>query len=93
MIMGNDEFILHIRKHYPQCQLRTDNLGKRIYQWIHQADPNARIVEENATCYWGSEGDFVSDHKLPKTAAQISFDPNILPQLFNFLNDLGNQNE
>ena len=92
MVMGNDEFILYLRKHYPNCGLSTKELGKRIYQWIHQADPNARIVEDNAPCYWGFEGDFVADNRLPKTAAQISFDPNILLQLFNFLNDLGDQN-
>jgi hypothetical protein len=89
MVMGNDEFILYIRKRYPNCGLSTSELGKRIYQQIHQLDPSASIVAEDAPCYWGNEGSFVAENRLPKTAAQISFDPHILQRLFGFLDDLG----
>lgn len=89
MIMGNDEFILYIRKLYPACSLSTSELGRRIYQEIVQIDPNAHIVENDAPCYWGNSGDFVAENRLPKTAAQILFDPSILPRLFNFLDSLG----
>jgi hypothetical protein len=91
MIMGNDEFILYIRKRYPNCMQSTSELGRRIYQRIVQMDSNAHIVQEDAPCYWGDTGDFVAEDKLPKTAAQISFDPSILPQLFGFLDGLGDE--
>ena len=89
MIMGNDEFILYLRKRYPTCELSTSELGKRIYQQIRQIDPNAQVVEADAPCYWGSGGEFIAENRLPKTAAQISFAPGILPDLFNFLDNLG----
>ncbi len=28
--MGNDEFILSLRKNYPQCNIENDQLGKKI---------------------------------------------------------------
>jgi len=89
MIMGNDEFILYLRKRYPVCNLSTSELGRRIYQQIRQIDAHAQIAEADVPCYWGSSGDFIAENRLPKTAAQISFDPVILPRLFNFLDDLG----
>ena len=89
MVMGNDEFILHIRKRYPDCNLPNGELGRRIYQKILQLDPNARIVQNDAPSYWGVEGDFVAESRLPKTAAQISFDASVLPSLFGFLDETG----
>jgi hypothetical protein len=89
MIMGNDEFILYLRKRYPACNLSTSELGRRIYLQIRQIDPNAQIVEADAPCYWGGSEEFIAENRLPKTAAQISFAPAILPDLFIFLDNLG----
>ena len=89
MVMGNDEFILYIRKHHPNCILSAGELGKRIYQEIIRIDANAHIIQNDAPCDWGNEGDFIAKNRLPKTAAQISFDPSILPHLFGFLDELG----
>jgi len=91
VIMGNDEFILHIRKHYPLCRLSNSNLGKRIWEWIRSADPNADIVERDRECYWRDTGSFIAEDRLPKTATQFSFDSYILPQLFEFLVTLGRE--
>lgn len=89
MIMGNDEFILYIRKHFPTCSLSTIELGHRISMSIKDLDSNAHIIQPDEPCYWGQEGDFISEKKLPKTAAQISFNSRILPELFCYLDDLG----
>ena len=91
IIMGNDEFILYIRKHYPLCRLSNLNLGKRIWERIRSIDPNANIVERDRECYWGDTGPFIAEDRLPKTATQFSFDSNILPQLFDFLVTLGTE--
>jgi len=50
--MGNDEFILYIRKQYPNCQLNTKDLGRFIWVWILEHDFNARQVEEDMPCIW-----------------------------------------
>ncbi len=92
MIMGNDEFILYIRKHFPQCRLGTMDLGNAIYRRIISLDANARKVQDNAPCYWGSTGSFISEDQLPVTAAQIEFTPKILQSLFSYLDELGTIN-
>ncbi len=87
--MGNDEFILYIRKTYPECKTTNDVLGKKIWEWIKNRMPNAEIIKENKPCYWENMGDSISDVKLPKTAAQFSFSRNILPELYDYLDKLG----
>ena len=32
--MGNDEFILYIRKWHPECRTKTKQLGKEIWMWL-----------------------------------------------------------
>jgi hypothetical protein len=89
ILLGNDEFILYIRKHHPACSLPNDALGRRIWVWIQTADPNATKTEEDAPCYWGGNGLFITEDRLPKTATQFSFQRTILPNLYDFLDSLG----
>jgi hypothetical protein len=91
MEMGNDEFILYVRKHHPQCHLATHNLGRQIWEKIRVLDPGAREVRQGAPCYWGHTGNFVAQDKLPKTSTQFEFDGDILPELYVFLDALGTQ--
>jgi len=87
--MGNDEFILYIRKTYLRCRTTNDVLGKKIWEWIGNKMPNAEKIKEDESCYWENMGDSISDVKLPKTAAQFSFSRNILPELYDYLDELG----
>lgn len=87
--MGNDEFILYIRKHYSACSLSNHTLGRRIWEWIQTADPDATKTGEDVPCYWGGSGAFIAENLLPKTAAQFSFHRTILPNLYDFLDSLG----
>lgn len=86
--IGNDELILHIRKNHPECTTSTASLGKSIWVWIRDNDPEAEKGEIKP-CLWGSEGDFVSADQLPKSATQFSFDVRLLPALYMFLDELG----
>lgn len=87
--MGNDEFILYIRKKYPECSITNDNLGKKIWQWIKEHDSTAEKVKSNLPAYWGKTGSFIDALKLPKTADQFAFKRNLLPELFDFLDLIG----
>jgi hypothetical protein len=51
MTMGNDEFILYIRKRYPDCATSNDALGRGIWRWIRAADPQASKLVEDEDCY------------------------------------------
>jgi hypothetical protein len=90
--MGNDEFILHIRKN-TQSKLTTDQLGKRIWTWLKD-QKDAKAVKLNngkqKQCYWGDEGKHISEAELPKTATQFEFNIEFLPSLYDYLLDLGN---
>jgi hypothetical protein len=88
IVMGDDEFILYIRKQYPNCTKTNDILGREIWRKLKTLDPNADIKERDADCYWGDSGSSVAMDKLPKTAAQFSFNRACLPELYNFLDEL-----
>jgi hypothetical protein len=83
--MGNDEFILHIRKNFPNCAISNDQLGKRIWQWLRENDPTAKIAVHDQPCHWGNSEEITSEITLPKTAAQFSFSAAILPLLYGYL--------
>lgn len=87
IIMGNDEFILYVRKQNKKCALATDLLGKRIGEWITN-NANGKEIEKNKNCLWGKDAQNVSADGLPYTATQFTFDRNKLPELFDFLDTI-----
>lgn len=89
IVMGDDEFILYIRKQHPTCTKGNDSLGREIWRKLQTLDLNAQIKERNVDCYWGNTGPFIAIDKLPKTATQFSFDRAYLPQLYDYLDQLG----
>jgi hypothetical protein len=91
--MGNDEFILYIRKNYPSCDITNNQLGKRIWAWIQAQDPAASKAGsgEPVPCLWGDSAQHLDELALPVTATQLSFDRSILPALYDLLDDLGGQ--
>ena len=92
IVMGNDEFILYIRKQqHPNYETSTQNLGRKIWLWIKEHDLLAKKnPEKDIPCFWESlEGAKNIDKEiLPKTATQFEFDRNILPQLYDYLDTL-----
>ena len=86
--MGNDEFILYVRKHSKDCTKSTRELGRRIWLWIRDNDSNARKYIESQPCLWEDTGLFVSEHNLPKTATQFIFDRALLPRLYDYLDTM-----
>lgn len=88
IIMGNDEFILYLRKHNPDCHLPNDTLGRLIWNRIKVLDTNAQIIEDDKLCYWEHTGASVSETRLPKTSAQFRFNREILSVLYEYLDQL-----
>ena len=86
--MGNDVLILYYRKNSPNSKILNRVLGKKIWNWIETNDKSAELLEEDKPCIWGNNGKFIADDYLPKTAAEYSFNRNILPDLFNYLDTL-----
>ena len=82
--MGNDEFILFIRKIFPQCQQTNAQLGKSIWIWIRDNASGTKTVDDQP-CYWGDQTASVSDTQLPATATQFEFEISALPDLYRFL--------
>lgn len=89
--MGNDEFILYIRKNHPSCAKSNDDLGKRIWKWIKESDATAAQVcnGESKPCIWGDTGAHLGETKLPYTARQFQFERSLLPSLYDHLDALG----
>jgi transcriptional regulator with XRE-family HTH domain len=89
--MGNDEFILYIRKNYPNCATTNVDLGKRIWAWIKDNDATATKVgkEEAVPCIWGDTAGNIGETKLPTWATQFSFERSLLPSLYDHLDALG----
>ena len=89
--MGNDEFILYIRKNHPSCATSNDRLGRLIWKWIYGSDPTAEQVGggESVPCFWGATAANIDETKLPKTATQFQFERRLLPELYDHLDALG----
>ena len=87
--MGNDEFILYIRKNYEKCTKRNDVLGENIWKWIIKEDATARQVRVDEPCRWGGDADHIGATDLPKTATQFRFERKLLPSLYDHLDELG----
>ncbi|TRX70719.1 hypothetical protein [Carboxylicivirga sp. M1479] len=87
--MGNDEFILYIRKKEKKCSLTNDQLGKMIWLWLKdQNRKGQKFYEEPVRCMWGSTAKNIGELGLPKTATQFEFDRNLLPELYCHLDEL-----
>jgi len=86
IVMGNDEFILYIRKHTDSCTIKNDRLGRLIWEWLRDRD--AIKTEEDKPCHWGDSTVNTDDLGLPKTATQFKFEITLLPELYNYLDDL-----
>lgn len=90
IIMGNDEFILYIRKQNKSCSTSTKELGKKIWIWIESQDPTAKQVFEDMPCLWESSTNAknIDPSILPKTATQFEFKRSLLPELYSYLDSL-----
>lgn len=86
--MGNDEFILYIRKTSKNCNLVNNDLGKKIWEWILSKDDTAIEVRKDEPCLWGDDTPNTGPKKLPKTASQFEFNRALLPDLYDFLDTL-----
>ncbi len=83
--MGNDEFILFIRKNNKTCTTDNKVLGRKIWEWILANDPSAKEIQEDMPCLWGDNTPNTNPEILPKTATQFKFQRNLLPVLYSFL--------
>ena len=84
--MGNDEFILHIRKR-GLTDWSNDQLGKRIWEFLRDHAEGQKVAE-NVPCIWNTQ--FKSRHPdaLPRTAAEFEFRADALPAVYRFLGEL-----
>lgn len=89
--MGNDEFILYIRKSHTNCTTSNDRLGRLIWEWIEEHDAIAKQLNDGKSmpCSWTDTGAHIGETKLPKTATQFEFQRNLLPELYDHLDALG----
>lgn len=87
IVMGNDEFILYIRKQNKKCELTNDRLGRLIWEWLRD-QAHGKELENNIDCLWGKNADNVGEKSLPYKATQFEFDKDKLPYLYDYLNTL-----
>lgn len=85
--MGNDEFILYVRKQNGNCELKNNLLGRKIWEWIRD-NANGVQIGKRKGCEWGEEAENVDEKHLPYTATQFEFDRDKLPALYDYLDFL-----
>ena len=86
--MGNDEFILYIRKNTENCSITNDDLGKLIWLWIEARGGQKTYGGKKQPCFWGKDAQHTDKYHLPYTATQFSFERSLLPELYTFLDEL-----
>lgn len=87
--MGNDEFILYIRKWHSKCETITSQLGKEIWVWLKTKGAVKSPKKPNCS-YW-DKSDKVNKDMLPKHATQFEFDRSLLPNLYDYLDYIANK--
>lgn len=65
--MGNDEFILYIRKQNKKCNLTNNQLGRKSWEWLRDY-ANGKEVTKDMICLWGKDANNVGPYQLPSTA-------------------------
>ena len=87
--IGNDEFILYMRKNGRGSNITNDQLGKMIWNWIKD-NANGTKIEERSDepCRWGVNANNIDEYNLPKTATQFEFDRIFLPELYSYLDSI-----
>lgn len=85
--MGNDELILYIRKNF-RTSASNSHLGRQIWEWLRD-NADGTKTQEDRPCDWGSDSAFTGEFSLPRTATQFEFRTSTLPDLYQFLDQLG----
>lgn len=90
IVMGNDEFILYIRKQNQKCNLTNDQLGKIIMEWLTNVEnkANGKEIKKDEDCLWGKNAKNIGAKDLPYKATQFAFDRDKLPKLYDYLDTL-----
>jgi len=90
--MGNDEFILHVRKHYEGCELDNPTIGRRVWTWLRD-NANGEQVSGQQPALWGTDNEAVDRVGLPGSATQFEFDLDGLSDLYRFLRILASRGD
>ena len=85
--MGNDEFILYVRKRHPECCLTNDQIGKEICLWLKE-NSDVFSQTEPTPCIWGESASSLGELGLPTSATQFSFERRLLPMLYSQLDEM-----
>jgi transcriptional regulator with XRE-family HTH domain len=91
IVLGNDELILHIRKHY-SCAYQNPYLGRRIWEWI-EAHADGRQLDGRHIAPWAGQGAAVSSTGLPGSGVHFDLRLDALPGLYRFLRQLATSDE
>lgn len=84
--MGNDEFILYIRKQSTNRTITNDHLGRLIWEWLREKGASKKQEQPQPT-YW-TKSEKVNEYMLPEYATQFEFDRGLLPVLYDYLDEL-----
>lgn len=87
--MGNDEFILYIRK-TSSCDKSNDLLGREIWKWLRDKGAKKLFEGKPQPCFWETTGSSIDEKILPQDATQFEFDRAILSELYDYLDALKN---
>jgi len=93
--LGNDDFILFIRKNQKNggkaFETKNNHLGRTIWKFIEEKDLGNKVSDESIPCKWNPIDCNDEGLGLPKTATQFDIDICMLPKLYDFLHKLSQE--
>ncbi len=89
--MGDDEFILYIRKQHKNCEINTQEFGRQISVWMKKQGLYEPKDKKEELCLWVGSSN-IDGKNLPEYANQYTFDRSWLPKIYDQLDEIGNKN-
>lgn len=87
--LGNDEFILFIRKNQVDggkaSKTKNNQLGIEIWEFIRDNEIGSKVTEESVPCKWNPIKCNDEGFGLPKNATQFNIDISRLSELYGRL--------
>jgi len=83
--LGTLILLYRIRTRFPDCTLSNNEISKRVIVFLRREDPDCIVGERQPI---PALRDVIYPSTMPKTVRDLTFNRQLLPELFTFIDNL-----